>query len=701
MPDLDAGKLVLPRELRPQAISHCHDLPQAGHLEVDKTYRRLYEAYYWPNMFRDVVAFVRHCDIYQRCKVNTTTPAPQTEGSAPTVDLTGSSPPASPQGPEIKEETGLITSQQRAARTAELALERILFPEGIPAELDDFALPEDSDDDLASAHPREATKATPQGSPKTKDPPPRGPLSPVTVLEKLPPSGNPEGLPSPPAGEAPIYLQDYWDPVRLWLSEMRSIEEHHPGFTAALHACTLTPTHHLSGVRFTIPSIPLESVSGEFPQDDSEEKLPEAASVARSSERAPTPPAHPIVKIGSSSSSSNSSSSTSCSSSSSESGDSLIPCPEPEEGDPGRPSDDLEDQEVELAPIITPLTNPQAGERTPPHPPLKAVEDGKKPPEVTPPGSRSALAAVANHPGKPARAPESAARTAEAPPRQAAVHSPKDAAPDTRRPGLTTKRGPPRRPSGGKRRKPRHWCFDCRRHGHTHQACPNPTGEIFCGQCPHRLRADRVCPEHGPVAQPAGGRTTGYSEKATETPRAALPPRAAPAPSGAAPRCPTASATSPPQEYSDSHPRRERPRQRSPSLPRKGRTEDYWAPFGRTPVQPAAVGLAYPLPREEEAPEDSGLRFFWQPPDRAPTSLAYPQKYGSRSAGRGRGYDTQVGAAALGTSTLGRGTNARFGPPTTTPGPRWPRGTLEALQSILDQARRDQQLSPEPGYYPH
>lgn len=61
--DLDQWKLVLPREMRKEALSESHDHPQAGHLGVEKTYHRLAVAYHWPKMFRDVVAYVRSCEI--------------------------------------------------------------------------------------------------------------------------------------------------------------------------------------------------------------------------------------------------------------------------------------------------------------------------------------------------------------------------------------------------------------------------------------------------------------------------------------------------------------------------------------------------------------------------------------------------------------------------------------------------------------
>ena len=73
--DLDACKLVVPQSLRAQAIAESHEPPQAGHLGVDKTYQRLSTRYFWPNMLRDVVAFIARCDICQRCKVEQRPPA--------------------------------------------------------------------------------------------------------------------------------------------------------------------------------------------------------------------------------------------------------------------------------------------------------------------------------------------------------------------------------------------------------------------------------------------------------------------------------------------------------------------------------------------------------------------------------------------------------------------------------------------------
>ncbi|XP_043285560.1 uncharacterized protein [Venturia canescens] len=74
MEDLDAWKLVLPSESRQQALYECHDVPQSGHLGMEKTFRRLSQRYHWPNMFREVAKYIRKCEICQRCKVDQALP---------------------------------------------------------------------------------------------------------------------------------------------------------------------------------------------------------------------------------------------------------------------------------------------------------------------------------------------------------------------------------------------------------------------------------------------------------------------------------------------------------------------------------------------------------------------------------------------------------------------------------------------------
>lgn len=73
--DLDRWKLVLPLNLRGEALREAHNAPQSGHLGVDKTFQRLAVAYYWPKMFRDVAGYVKRCDVCQRTKVEQSSPA--------------------------------------------------------------------------------------------------------------------------------------------------------------------------------------------------------------------------------------------------------------------------------------------------------------------------------------------------------------------------------------------------------------------------------------------------------------------------------------------------------------------------------------------------------------------------------------------------------------------------------------------------
>lgn len=74
MEDLNAWKLVLPRDSHQATVAQCHELPQAGHLGVEKTHHRLMQQYYWPHMLKSVVKYVRQCKICQLCKVENAPP---------------------------------------------------------------------------------------------------------------------------------------------------------------------------------------------------------------------------------------------------------------------------------------------------------------------------------------------------------------------------------------------------------------------------------------------------------------------------------------------------------------------------------------------------------------------------------------------------------------------------------------------------
>lgn len=53
---------VVPKELRTNVLRECHNSPLSGHLGVHKTYDRIREVYYWPQMKRDVQTHIATCE---------------------------------------------------------------------------------------------------------------------------------------------------------------------------------------------------------------------------------------------------------------------------------------------------------------------------------------------------------------------------------------------------------------------------------------------------------------------------------------------------------------------------------------------------------------------------------------------------------------------------------------------------------------
>uniref|UniRef100_A0ABD2WNZ3 RNA-directed DNA polymerase n=1 Tax=Trichogramma kaykai TaxID=54128 RepID=A0ABD2WNZ3_9HYME len=64
----DDWKLALPNNERERAIYEAHDVAQAGHLGIDKTYTRVATYYYWPGIYADVVDYVKSCHVCQEQK---------------------------------------------------------------------------------------------------------------------------------------------------------------------------------------------------------------------------------------------------------------------------------------------------------------------------------------------------------------------------------------------------------------------------------------------------------------------------------------------------------------------------------------------------------------------------------------------------------------------------------------------------------
>ena len=58
-------QIVVPINYRPHILSLAHDTPMSGHLGINKTYQRILEHFYWPNLRKDVVEFCRSCHACQ------------------------------------------------------------------------------------------------------------------------------------------------------------------------------------------------------------------------------------------------------------------------------------------------------------------------------------------------------------------------------------------------------------------------------------------------------------------------------------------------------------------------------------------------------------------------------------------------------------------------------------------------------------
>ena len=55
------GKICIPPQLRQQALEAGHNVPAAGHLGIMKTYQRVANSYYWPQIHKDVRNYVTRC----------------------------------------------------------------------------------------------------------------------------------------------------------------------------------------------------------------------------------------------------------------------------------------------------------------------------------------------------------------------------------------------------------------------------------------------------------------------------------------------------------------------------------------------------------------------------------------------------------------------------------------------------------------
>lgn len=68
--------VVPPKSQIPDQLLHeFHDSPLGGHSGVLRTYKRIAQQFYWPSMYRMVNEYVSSCDVCQRAKASTLSPA--------------------------------------------------------------------------------------------------------------------------------------------------------------------------------------------------------------------------------------------------------------------------------------------------------------------------------------------------------------------------------------------------------------------------------------------------------------------------------------------------------------------------------------------------------------------------------------------------------------------------------------------------
>ncbi|XP_015122337.1 vegetative cell wall protein gp1-like [Diachasma alloeum] len=486
------------------------------------------------------------------------------------------SPPAQRRNPPLRESHGVKAEEapttepsghQRASQE-EQAFVAALWPNGVPPELADFEFP-NLERDLQTISPprspyypetepvsRSPTPVTPvaqTGEAHSEAPKPVAPaldpeakqfaIQPVVMLERL-------QLPPP----AP-HIQDYWEPLGPWLSEVWEVERKKEGFLRALQTCSLQPLHHFDQLRYVIPPLPTP-VEGAQPPELANPQDPEIADdaladgpVARSpTEEAPIPPSSgspgtvvlsrssrgpfavrpplqtplpphhprlPALRARTGKPTAAAAAQTSMEVDGS-----------PHETSRGPLSDILQidlqaDEQASLAGSsvrqtnnspIPPYTKSDAGETMPPTSPVNQLTgptpsaSGSAPPsspviQLTGPtpstsGSASNTLPVTSVAGQGTVGPST--RVVQASPAAATISTPLLAdRDDIRRLPEDSPRGDSLK--GDIKRGPkkkRIWCFDCRRHGHPPSDCPNPTGEAFCGKCPYRVAKNRPCPTH-------------------------------------------------------------------------------------------------------------------------------------------------------------------------------------------------------------
>ena len=61
-------RLVIPESIRGRVLAECHDSPVGGHLGFDRTYTKVQERFWWPDVYNDVKGHVDKCEACQKSK---------------------------------------------------------------------------------------------------------------------------------------------------------------------------------------------------------------------------------------------------------------------------------------------------------------------------------------------------------------------------------------------------------------------------------------------------------------------------------------------------------------------------------------------------------------------------------------------------------------------------------------------------------
>jgi hypothetical protein len=113
----DRNVVVVPQSLQQAILHECHDSPMAAHLGIAKTFERIRRSYWWPQMRKDIVKYVRTCHPCQVRKIQKQKPSglmqffeiPEEIFSRVQIDVAGPFPTSSRQNKLIITATDYVS----------------------------------------------------------------------------------------------------------------------------------------------------------------------------------------------------------------------------------------------------------------------------------------------------------------------------------------------------------------------------------------------------------------------------------------------------------------------------------------------------------------------------------------------------------------------------------------------------------------